>query len=77
VNERNILIAGAIVGAIAGVAASYMFFTESGREWRVQAEGNLTAFMQEAEKLLSAADQVRQSVAELRGGNQTGWPRSA
>jgi hypothetical protein len=77
VTERNILIAGAIIGAIAGVAASYMFFTESGKTWRIQAEGNLTAFMQEAEKLLSAADQVRQSVAELRGGNQTGWPRSA
>ncbi len=75
-NERQILIAGGIIGAVAGVAASYMFFTNSGQRWRVQAEGNLTTFMQEAERLLSAADQVRQSVAELRGG-QTGWPRSA
>ena len=75
-NERQILMAGGIIGALAGVAASYMFFTESGQRWRVGAEGNLTAFMQEAERLLSAADQVRQSVAELRG-KQSGWPRSA
>jgi len=75
-NERQILVAGGIIGALAGVAAGYMFFTESGQRWRVEAEGNLTNFMQEAERLLSAADQVRQSVAELRGG-QTGWPRSA
>jgi gas vesicle protein len=75
-NERQILVAGGIIGAIAGVAAGYMFFTDSGQRWRVEAEGSLTTFMSEAERLLSAADQVRQSVAELRGG-QTGWPRSA
>ena len=39
----------------------------SGRRWRLEAEGNLRELMQEAERLLSAADQVRQSVAELRG----------
>ena len=74
-NERNIMIAGGIVGAIVGVAASYLFFTEEGQRFRVNAEGNLTSLMQEAEKLFSAADQVRQSVAELR--SQTGYPRSA
>ncbi len=75
-NERQILVAGGLIGAVVGVAAGFMFFTANGRRWRVDAEGGLTTFMQEAERLLSAADQVRQSVAELRGG-QTGWPRSA
>ena len=75
-SERNILIAGGIVGALAGVAASYLFFTEEGQRFRVQAEGNIATLMQEAEKLLSAADQVRQSVSERRG-SQTGYPRSA
>ena len=74
--ERNIMMAGGIIGAIAGVAASYLFFTENGQRFRVQAEGNLTTIIGEAEKLLSAADQVRQSVAELRGA-QSGYPRSA
>jgi hypothetical protein len=77
VTERNILILGGILGALAGVAASYVFLTDSGQRWRVQAERSLTTFMQETERLLSAADQVRQSVADLRRGVGTGWPRSA
>lgn len=76
-NERNVLIAGGVLGSLAGVAVSYLFLTESGRRWRVEAEDTLATFLQEAERLLSAADQVRQSVAELRDGKQTGWPRSA
>jgi hypothetical protein len=76
VNDRNVLIAGSVVGALVGVAAAYLFFTEDGRRWREQAEGSFSGLMQEAERLLSAADQVRQSVAELRG-SKTGWPRSA
>jgi hypothetical protein len=76
VTDRQIVIAGGIVGALAGMAAGFMFFTPAGQQWRIQAERNVTTFMQEAERLLSAADQVRQSVAEIRGG-QAGWPRSA
>ena len=74
-NERNILIACGIIGAFAGAAAGFLFFTERGQRLRLEAEGNLNVIMQEAEKLLSAADQVRQSVAELRG--TSGYPRSA
>jgi gas vesicle protein len=76
VNDRQIVIAGGIVGALAGMAAGYLFFTPRGQRWRVDAERNLTTFMQEAERLLSAADQVRQSVAEIRGG-QSGWAKTA
>jgi flagellar motor component MotA len=75
VTDRQIVVAGGVVGALAGMAAAYMFFTPAGQGFRVHAERNLTTFMQEAERLLSAADQVRQSVAEIRGGQ--GWPRSA
>jgi hypothetical protein len=75
VNERNVLIAGSIIGALAGVAVSFMFFTDRGQRWRINAERNLSVMMQEAERLLSAADQVRQSVGELRSA--TGYPRSA
>lgn len=73
---QNTLIAGGVVGAALGVAVSFMFFTEQGREWRLQAEQNLDALAREAEKLLGAVDQVRSGVAELRNG-QAGWQRSA
>jgi hypothetical protein len=77
VTERNVIIASGLLGAVAGVAAGYLFFTEQGRVWRSQAEGNLTNLFDEAERLLTAADQVRQSVADLRGGSQSKYPRSA
>jgi hypothetical protein len=76
VNDRQVVVAGGIVGALAGMTAGYMFFTPGGQRWRVDAERNLTTFIQEAERLLSAADQVRQSVAEIRSG-QTGWAKTA
>ncbi len=75
-NDRQIVMAGGIVGALAGMAAGYMLLTPGGQRWRVDAERHLTTLMQEAERLLSAADQVRQSVAEIRGG-QTGWSKTA
>ncbi len=75
-NDRSVILLGGVVGALTGMAVGYMFFTPGGQRWRVDAERNLTTFMQEAERLLSAADQVRQSVADLRGG-KAGWPRSA
>ena len=75
-SDRNVMIAGGIVGALVGAVAAYVFFTDEGRRWREDAEGNFSGLIQEAERLLSAADQVRQSVAELRGST-TGWPRSA
>ena len=74
--DRQVVVAAGLVGAIAGMAAGYMFFTPNGQRWRVDAERNLATLMQEAERLLSAADQVRQSVAEIRGG-QGAWAKSA
>jgi len=77
VNVQNTLIAGGILGALAGVAVSFMFFTDQGRAWREEAQANIDSLAGEAEKLLTAVDQVRSGVAELRSGAQTGWQRTA
>jgi gas vesicle protein len=78
VSAQNTLIAGGIVGALAGVAVSFLYFTEQGREWRLQAESNLDQLAREAEKLLGAVEQVRHGVADFRaGGGQDNWQRSA
>lgn len=76
-NVQNTLIAGSIVGAVVGAAVSFMFFTEDGRAWREEAQSHLDSLAREAEKLLTAVDQVRSGVAELRSGAQTGWQRTA
>jgi gas vesicle protein len=75
VSVQNTLIAGGMVGAALGVAVSYMFFTEQGRQWRMEAEANLDALAREAERFLGAFEQVQKGVAELRG--QTAWQRTA
>lgn len=76
---QNTLIAGGVVGAAVGVALTYMFFTEQGRVWREEAQANLDTLAREAEKLLTAVDQVRHGVAELRGSatGQSEWSRTA
>ena len=75
---QNTLIAGGVIGAAVGMVVSYLFFTESGREWRLQAEANLDVLARETERLLGAVDQVRQGVSELKSGTtQTGWSRTA
>jgi gas vesicle protein len=78
VSVQNTLITGGVVGAAMGVAFSYLFFTEQGRVWRADAEANLDTLAREAEKLLTAVDQVRHGVAELRGTTgQAEWSRTA
>ena len=63
-NVQNTLVAGGIIGAVVGMAVSFMFFTDQGRVWREEAQGNLDSLAREAEKLLTAVDQVRSG--ELR-----------
>lgn len=74
--NRQVILTGGLVGAAVGMATGFLFFTPEGRRWRTQAERQLGVLLEEAERLLQAADQVRQSVADFRAG-QSGWPRSA
>ena len=37
-NESRVIVAGAVVGALAGAAASYLFFTERGQHVRSRIE---------------------------------------
>ena len=76
--EQNAIIAGSVVGAMAGAIVSFMFFTERGRAWRVELERNAEMLARESEHLFAAVDQVRQGVAELKGTTaQSGWSRTA
>ena len=38
VSEQSRVCMGALIGAIAGTAATYLFFTERGRSWRARIE---------------------------------------
>ena len=51
-NERTAVMAGALVGALAGAGAAYLFFTERGRDLR--------------DRLEPTVDQVRQEFARFQ-----------
>jgi gas vesicle protein len=53
VNERTAVMAGALVGALVGSAASYLFFTERGRDAR--------------DRLEPALDNLRREFARFQG----------
>lgn len=72
-DERVKLMAGSLVGAAAGVAVSYLFFTRSGRELRRDLEPMVDDLLREAGRLQEAVQQVRDGLAG--GGQDPSWPR--
>jgi gas vesicle protein len=47
VNESRVMVAGAVVGALVGAAASYLFFTEHGKHMRTRLEPAVEDLRQE------------------------------
>lgn len=56
--ERNAICAGAMVGALVGAAATYLFFTDRGRGMRDQLEPAIDDLMREFHKFRSAIEKV-------------------
>lgn len=52
-NESRVIAAGALVGALVGAGASYLFFTDRGQQWR--------------SKLEPAVDDLRREFARFQG----------
>ena len=46
-NESRVVVAGAIVGALVGAAASYLFFTDAGKQMRNRVEPALDELRRE------------------------------
>jgi len=75
VTERNTLIVGGMLGAVAGLAVGYLFFTEEGRRLREDVEPSIETLMREAGKLSAAVDQVRRGVSDFQAEARDAWPR--
>lgn len=50
-NDRGVVLLGALVGAALGAGAGFLMFTERGRRLRAQAQPELEALVREAMKL--------------------------
>jgi gas vesicle protein len=58
VNERTAVMAGAIAGAAAGIAVSYLLFTERGRQVRERIEPTIDNFREEFARFRSTFEKV-------------------
>jgi gas vesicle protein len=75
VNERSMLVVGALLGAAAGTVTGFLLFTERGRQLRQDLEPELENLFREAGKLKAALEQVRDGVSGLRSSGGDAWPR--
>jgi gas vesicle protein len=58
VNERTAVMAGALFGALAGAAASYLFFTERGRGFRDRLQPAIEDLQREFSRFQGTIEQV-------------------
>ena len=72
VNERSLIVAGAMVGALVGAAAGFLFFTDRGRELRDRMEPavdelrhEFTRFQRTVEKVGDMANEGMRVVNEF------------
>ena len=86
-NESRVMVAGAIVGALVGAAASYLFFTESGQQMRNRLEPavddlqrEFARFQKTIEKIGEMANDGIRAVNEFnaaRAQSSFGTPRTS
>jgi gas vesicle protein len=58
VNERTAVMAGALIGAVVGGLASYLFFTDRGRELRDRLGPTLDGLQQDFARFQGTLEQV-------------------
>jgi gas vesicle protein len=82
-NDRNMLLLGAIIGAGAGAAVGFVLFTERGRQLRAELQPEIETVVREAMRLGQVIDELRSGravapVAAAAAGGGAGnmvWPR--
>lgn len=73
-NDRSIIFFGALLGAAAGLAGTYLFLTEEGRRLREDLEPDVDRLVREVGRLKGAFDEMRQGSVPA-SGSPSSWPR--
>jgi gas vesicle protein len=63
-NERSVVVLGAIVGAALGGMAGYLFLTERGRQLRADLEPRLDDLLRDLGSLQNTVSRARDAAAE-------------
>ena len=82
-NDRNMMLLGAIIGAGVGAGAGFVMFTARGRQLRAELQPEIETVVREAMRLGQVIDELRsgrgiESVnAATAGAGNMAWPRRA
>ena len=82
-NDRNMMLLGAIIGAGVGAGAGFVMFTERGRQLRAELQPEIETVVREAMRLGHVIDDLRsgrgiETVATAAAGAENmAWPRRA
>jgi gas vesicle protein len=79
-SERHVMILGGLIGACAGAAAGFVFFTPRGRRLRRELQPEIDVMIREAMRLTHVVDEVKSGRPATQAGAAEGsqsWPRRA
>lgn len=81
-NDRSIMLLGAIIGAGVGAGVGFVLFTERGRQLRAELQPEIETVVREAMRLGQVVDDLRSGraiapapAAAAGGGGNMVWPR--
>jgi gas vesicle protein len=80
-NDRSMMLLGAIIGAGVGASVGFMLFTERGRQLRKDLQPEIETVVKEAMRLGQVIDELRSGrpvgpvAATAAGAGNAVWPR--
>ena len=80
-NDRSMMLLGAIIGAGVGAGVGFVLFTERGRQLRAELQPEIETVVREAMRLGTVIDDLRSGravapvAAAAAGGGNMVWPR--
>ena len=73
-NERNLMILGGMIGAIAGVGVAFVLFTDRGRQLRAELQPEIEDVIREAVRLTQSVDEFKTG-RPVAPAAASAWPR--
>jgi len=77
-NDRSLMILGGMLGAVVGVGAGFVLFTERGRRLRAELQPEIETMVREAMRLSQMLDELKSGAPAATGSAAAGpaaWPR--
>lgn len=77
-NDRNLMILGGMLGAVVGVGAGFVLFTERGRQLRAELQPEIETMVREAMSLSQMLGELKSGAPAAAGKAAAGpaaWPR--